>query len=402
MARTMSLNDINLKGKRVLIRVDFNVPLNNQKQILDDTRIVASLPSIEYVLKNGGSVILMSHLGRPKNKPSAEFSLMPCAKRLEELLGRPVKFVSDCIGKEADSACQKANPGDVILLENLRFHPGEENPGTDPSFVKELSKHGDIYINDAFGTAHRAHASTAAIANYFPGKAAAGFLLEKEISFIGDAIANPERPFFALLGGSKISTKLGVIKALLKKVDALFLGGGMVYTFMLAQGLKVGGSIVEESQVNEAKDILDYCEKQKIPLHLPLDLVVADQINANAKIQVVQFSQGIPEGFEGVDIGPKTVESYSKEIKAAKTVLWNGPFGVFEVHPFNKGTEAIAKALAHCHAKVIIGGGETVAAVKEANVAEKIAHISTGGGATLEYLEFGTLPGIEALSKVPS
>lgn len=394
----LSLKDLFIPGKKALVRVDFNVPQDKNGMITDDTRIRASLPTIQYILDHDGIPVLMSHLGRPKEKPTPELSLLPCANRLSELLGRPVKMAPDCIGPEVEKMVSGLKKGEVLLLENLRFHKGEERPDEDPDFARQLAKLGDLYVNDAFGTAHRAHASTAKIAEYFPDAAGAGFLLEKEIRFLGEALLNPKRPFYAILGGAKISTKIGVIKSLLKKVDGLFIGGGMAYTFYKAQGLSIGNSLHEDDQINEAKEILALTSKGKVKFFLPLDTLIADKMSNEANTEIVEASKGIPDGWQGVDIGPKTIDLFSKELKNAATILWNGPLGVFEIPKFSKGTLEIAHILSDMPATTIVGGGDSIAALQKAEVADKISHVSTGGGASLEYIEFGTLPGIEALS----
>lgn len=391
----LCVKDLALKGKRVLVRVDFNVPLKEGK-ITDDSRIKASLPTIEFILKQGGSVILMSHLGRPKAKPEAQFSLAPCAKRLSELLKKPVRMAPDCIGPAVEKMAKALSPGEIMLLENLRFHPGEEEPEKDPNFVSSLAKLGELYVNDAFGTAHRAHASTAAIARYFPGKAAAGFLMEQEIAHLAPLLQNPKRPFFAIIGGAKISTKVGVIKNLLKKVDALFLGGGMVYTFWKAQGKEIGNSIYEEAEAKTAKEILQ-SESKKI--HLPADVVIADRFSNDAQRKTILSDEAIPSGWQGMDIGPRTIEEWGRALKEAATVFWNGPLGVFEMPHFATGTQKIAELLAHSKAQTIIGGGDSVAAIQQMGLGNQFSHLSTGGGASLEFLEFGHLPGIDALSE---
>ncbi len=362
-------------------------------------RIRASLPTIQYILDHGGAVILMSHLGRPKDKVTPELSLAPCAARLSQLLHKPVAMASDCIGSDVVNRVAKLKAGEILLLENLRFHRGEEHPEEDPDFVKQLASLGDVYVNEAFGSAHRAHASTAVITEYFPGKAAAGFHMQEEMNYIGSALLNPKRPFYAILGGAKISSKFGVIKALMKKADTLLIGGAMTYTFLKAKGVGVGSSLYEEDFVQAAKEILNEASRSSCRLLLPEDIVVAKEIKPDAPNKVVKSQEGIPDGYEGVDIGPETIQRYSKEIQKAATVFWNGPVGVFECPPFNKGTVAIARALADCSAVKIVGGGDSLAAVEAAGVADRMDHLSTGGGASLEYIEFGKLPGIEALSE---
>lgn len=393
----LSLRDLPIEGKKVLMRVDFNVPLENGK-ITDDSRIVASLPSIRYILDHEGSLVLMSHLGRPKGNVSKEFSLAPCAKRLGELLNKNVIMAPDCIGPEVERLVQQLKPGEILMLENLRFHPGEEKPKDHPDFVRALAKLGDLYVNDAFGTAHRFHASTAAITQYFEGKAAAGLLLEKEIQFLGEALKNPKKPFYAIVGGAKISTKMGVLKSLLKKADCVIVGGAMAYTFFKAKGYSIGNSLFEPDQIEEARSLLEESKKLGVPLLLPLDTVITHEMKADAITKIVDITQGIPDGWEGVDIGPKTIELFSKELQKAKTILWNGPLGVFEIEQFAKGTRSIAETLGKLNATTIIGGGDSLAAIQAVGLADKMSHLSTGGGASLEYIEFGTLPGIEALS----
>jgi phosphoglycerate kinase len=400
MPRKLSISDLQLDGKRVLIRVDFNVPLDKHGAITDDTRIVSSLPTIRYVLDHGGKAILMSHFGRPKGK-QAEFSLAPCAKRLSELLGKKVVMAPDCIGVAAESLAQKMRPGDVLLLENVRFYPAEEKPELDPNFAKKLASLGDYYINDAFGSAHRAHSSTTTVASYFPDKAATGFLMEKEITFLGGALLEPKRPFYAIIGGAKISTKIGVLKSLLQKVDALFLGGGMAYTFFKAQGISIGKSICEESMLTVAQEILAEAKRKNVQLFLPVDIVAATAFENDAPSQTFDVATGIPDEYQGVDIGEKTIAKWTEELKKGKTIFWNGPVGVFEFKAFAKGTDSIAKTLAQLtDATTIVGGGDSIAALQANGCADKITHISTGGGASLEYIEQGKLPGIEALGIV--
>lgn len=394
----LSLEDLDIQGKKVLMRVDFNVPLDTLGNITDDSRIVATLPSIRYILQEGGSLILMSHLGRPKGKKETSLSLFPCAQRLEEFLHLPVTMAHDCIGLDVEDLVRDLKPGQIILLENLRFHQGEEAPSEHPEFVEALAKLGDLYVNDAFGTAHRFHASTAAIAKFFQGNAAAGFLLKKEIQFLGETLKNPIRPFYAIIGGAKISTKMGALKALLGKVDSLLIGGAMAYTFLKAQGIDVGDSLYEEDQIGQAHFLLDESRKRGIPLILPCDTLITQTLKQGAPTKVVEIQDGIPKGWEGVDIGPKTLKLFIQEIQKAKTILWNGPLGVFEIEDFAKGTLEFAKAMAHLDATKIVGGGDSLAAVQAADVANQMTHLSTGGGATLEYIEFGTLPGIDALS----
>lgn len=398
MKRKLSLKDLDLNGKKVLMRVDFNVPLDNNGNITDDTRIRASLPSIRYVLDHGGSLVLMSHLGRPKGIKDQKFSLKPCAERLSKLLHQDVELAGDSVGPEVEKKASNLKKGEAILLENLRFHAGEEKPDKNPEFAKELAKLADLYVNDAFGTAHRAHASTAVVAQYFPGKAASGFLLENEISFLNSALVAPVHPFYAIIGGAKISSKIGVLKALTQKADALFIGGGMAYTFLKAKGIAIGKSIHEDEFLNEARQLMNACQGTNKKIYLPLDIVAADKVSPGANTVMVDANKGIPEGYEGVDIGPETIKLFTEELKKAKTVFWNGPLGVFEQKEFAKGTDAIAKAVSQSHAMTIVGGGDSIAAIEAAGVSNKITHISTGGGATLEFIEFGTLPGIEALS----
>jgi len=385
-----TIRDVPVSGKRVLVRVDFNVPLEGG-EVRDDTRIVAAVPTIRYLLDHKARVILASHLGRPKGKPTPEFSLRPVAKRLGELLGMPVAFVGECVGPEVEAAVAALKPGEVLMLENLRFHAEEE--ANDPEFSRKLAALADLYVNDAFGTAHRAHASTAGVAAYLP--AVAGFLMEKEIDYLSRALEAPSRPFVAILGGAKISDKIGVVKNLLGKVDRLLIGGGMANTFLKAQGYDVAESLVEEDSVAIAKELLAQGAGRIL---LPTDAVVANAFAADAEAKVVPVGQ-VPAGWRILDIGPETVKAYSKALRGAKTVVWNGPMGVFEFPRFAEGTFAIARALAKLPGAVtIIGGGDSAAAVEQAGVADKVSHVSTGGGASLEFLEGKTLPGVAALA----
>jgi len=382
-----TIRDINFKNKRVLVRVDFNVPLKDGK-VSDDTRIAASLPTIKYLIDQGAKIILCSHLGRPMGKEE-KYSLRPVAARLQQLLGKPVTFVGDCIGQPVERVVEAMNAGDVVLLENVRFYPEEEK--NDPGFAKKLAAFGDVYVNDAFGSAHRAHASTEGVAHILP--AVAGFLMEKELNYLGTALANPARPFVAILGGAKVSDKIKVIENLLPKVDALLIGGGMANTFLAARGLELGQSLVEANQVETAQTLI---AKGGAKIVLPLDLVVADKFEANAQSKVVDVN-AVPRDWRALDVGPKTIDAFEKILSGAKTVIWNGPLGVFEFPAFARGTIEIAKRLAQSGATTIIGGGDSAAAVEQAGVADKMTHISTGGGASLEFLEGRVLPGVAAL-----
>ncbi|MBN2479044.1 MAG: phosphoglycerate kinase [Parachlamydiales bacterium] len=393
----MSLENIDLKNKKVLMRVDFNVPLQDGK-ISDDTRIKEALKSIKYILDKNASLILISHLGRPKGKKDSALCLKPVAKRLSELLNQDVKMAPDCIGDETQKLKDSLKPKEILLLENLRFYEAEEKPQKDPSFAEKLAKGCDIFVNDAFGTAHRKHSSTYTITKYFPKKSVAGFLMQKEIDAFSQIIKNPKRPFYAIIGGKKISSKIGVLKSLLEKVDALFIGGAMAYTFFKSMGKNVGKSLVEDDFIKEAQEIMKKCKEKKINLYLPLDIVVANDFKNDAKTIIIDTQKDIPEDFEGMDIGPKTVKKWTELLKNAKTILWNGPLGVFEFENFSKGTNEIAKVISKIKCISIIGGGDSVAAINKLGIADKFTHISTGGGASLEYIEFGSLPGIEALS----
>jgi phosphoglycerate kinase len=388
MFNKKTVRDYNFKGKRVLVRVDFNVPIKDGK-VTDDTRIQASLPTLRYLLDQGAGIILCSHLGRPKGKPEPEFSLRPVAGHLAGLLGRPVGFVETCIGPDAKAAAAALRPGEVLLLENTRFYKEEEK--NDPAFAKELASLAEVYVNDAFGSAHRAHASTEGVARHLP--AVAGFLMEQELAYLGKALASTERPFVAILGGAKISDKIGVVESLLARADRLLIGGGMANTFLAAKGLAMADSLVEADSVEKAKDIL---KNKGDRLLLPTDVVIGDKFEAGAARKVVAV-EAIPPGWRAMDIGPKTIEAFSKALKGARLIVWNGPMGVFEFPAFAAGTQAIARAVADAGGTSVIGGGDSVAAVKQAGVADRITHISTGGGASLEFLEGQTLPGVAAL-----
>ena len=388
-----TIEDIDVSGKKVLVRCDFNVPLDENKNITDETRINAALPTIKYLLEHKAAVILCSHLGRPKGEFNMKYSLAPVAKRLSEKLGFEVKLAKDVIGPDAKKLAAEVKPGEAVLLENVRFHAEEEK--NDPAFAKELASMADIYVSDAFGTVHRAHASTAGVAQYLP--AVAGFLIGKELNFLGKAVTDPERPFVAILGGAKVKDKIGVITNLIEKVDTLLIGGGMAYTFMKATGGEIGNSLCDEERLGLALELLDKAKAKGVKLLLPVDNVCGKEFNNDTE-QMICESGKIPEGWEGLDIGPKTVELFSKEIKAARTVVWNGPMGVFEMPNFAKGTLAIATAMAESDATTIIGGGDSAAAVTQMGLAGKMSHISTGGGASLEFLEGKTLPGVAALN----
>jgi phosphoglycerate kinase len=388
MFNKKSITDIDVKGKRVLVRVDYNVPIKDGK-VGDDTRIVAAMPTLNYLLEHGAAVILCSHLGRPKGGPDPKFSLRPVAAHLSELLGKPVAFADDCIGPVAEAASRALKPGEVLLLENTRFHPEEEK--NDLELAKKMASLADIYVNDAFGSAHRAHSSTEGVAHFLP--AVAGFLMEKEIRYLGQAIADPKRPFIAILGGAKISDKIGVIRNLLTKADQVLIGGGMANTFFKAQGYPVGDSLVEDEALDTARQLL---QEGNTHLRLPVDVVIGDRFDAEAEKKVMPMG-AIPDGWRILDIGPKTVTNFAKALSGAGTVVWNGPMGVFEFPRFAEGTVGVAKAVAESKAISIIGGGDSVAAINQAGLADRITHISTGGGASLEMLEGLVLPGLAAL-----
>lgn len=395
----MTIKDIDPKGKKVLVRVDFNVPVNEAGEIMDDRRIRAALPTIAYLSEKGAKVILASHFGRPKGNPNPKYKLDAMAKRLQELFipdhpGKKVLKAEDCIGDEVKKLIATMQEGDLLLLENVRFYKGEE--GNDQEFAEKLAGLADIYVNDAFGTAHRAHASTAGVTE-FVKPAVAGFLMEKELSIMGKAISDPERPLVAILGGAKVADKLGVITNLLEKVDTLIIGGGMAYTFLKAKGLEIGRSLLDEERIPFAKEMMAKAEQKGVKLVLPTDVVVTDDFK-NPTMHKVVDAQSIPADLQGVDIGPETIKQFASAVSSAKTVIWNGPMGVFEVPEFAKGTEGMAKALAETDATTIVGGGDSAAAVEKLGYAGKMTHISTGGGASLEFLEGIELPGVAALS----
>lgn len=392
MYNKLSVEDIEVKGKRIITRVDFNVPLNDERNITDDKRIVAALPTIKYLVKNGAKTILVSHLGRPKSGFEPKFSMKPVAIRLSELLGQEVILAKDVIGEDAKTKANELKEGQVLLLENVRFHSEEKK--NDPKFAKKLSSLAEIFVNDAFGTAHRAHASTAGLADYLP--AVSGFLIKKEIDIMGKALSNPERPFVAILGGAKVSDKITVIENLLEKVDSLIIGGGMAYTFLKAKGYRIGNSICEDDKLDLAKKLMEKAQKKGVNLLLPIGNVIGKDFSPDTEDKYVP-SDDIPEGWMGMDIGTITIEKFSDEIKKAKTIVWNGPMGVFEFPKFANGTKKIAEAVAESGAISIVGGGDSAAAVEQLGFAEKITHISTGGGASLEFLEGKTLPGIACL-----
>ncbi|MBN1148086.1 MAG: phosphoglycerate kinase [Anaerolineales bacterium] len=388
MFNKRSITDIDVQGKRVLVRVDFNVPIK-EGQVTDDTRIRAALPTLEYLLDRGAALILCSHLGRPKGGPDPQFSMRPTAERLSELLNKPVSFAGDCIGPVAEEAANKIKPGDVLVLENTRFHDGEKK--NDPEVARQMASLADVYVNDAFGSAHRAHASTEGVTRYLP--AVGGFLMEKEIEYLGNAIANPKRPFIAILGGAKVSDKIGVIRNLMGQADYILIGGGMANTFFKAQGYPIGDSLVEDEALDTARELVDAAGSR---LRLPVDVVIADSFDEGAKSKVIAMGP-VPDGWRIMDIGPETVEAYKKVLEGAGTVVWNGPMGVFEFPRFAKGTFGVAEAVARSRAVSIVGGGDSVAAINRSGLQDQITHISTGGGASLEMLEGKVLPGLAAL-----
>jgi phosphoglycerate kinase len=394
MNEKMTVKDLDLKGKKVFCRVDFNVPLDDQGRITDDTRIVASLPTLRYIIEQGGRLILASHLGRPKAAPNPKYSLAPVAPHLAKLLGQPVAMARDCIGTEVEKLASGLKNGDILLLENVRFHAGEEK--NDPVFCRQLASLADLYVNDAFGTAHRAHATTEGVARLL-SPAVAGFLMEKEIRYLGGALAAPKRPFVAVIGGAKVSDKILVIENLLAKVDALVIGGGMAYTFLKAQGHEIGKSLLEADKIELAGELLAKAEKRGVRLLLPQDHVIAREFKADAEHRICTNAD-FPAEWMGLDIGPQTAELFAGLLKNAGTVVWNGPMGVFEFPAFAQGTFAVARALADSDALSIIGGGDSVAAVNQSGLDDRMTHISTGGGASLEFLEGKELPGIAALT----
>lgn len=387
-----TVKDIDLKGKKVFVRCDFNVPMDENRNITDNTRIVAALPTIKYLLEQNCKLILASHLGRPKGEYKPEYSLAPVAKELSKLLGKEVIMANDVVGEDATSKASNLKEGEILLLENVRFH--KEETENDPEFSKKLASMAEVFVNDAFGTAHRAHSSTTGIASYLP--AVSGFLIEKELKFLGNAVNNPERPFVAILGGAKVSDKIGVIDSLLEKVDTLMIGGGMAYTFFKAQGYEVGNSICEMDKLDLAKSAMEKAKQKGVKLMLPVDTKVGKEFKADTESKTVKYTE-IPADWEGFDIGAETIKMFSDELRNAKTVIWNGPLGLFEFDQFAIGTNEIAKVLSEIDATTIIGGGDSAAAVKKAGLEDKMTHISTGGGASLEFLEGKKLPGIDAL-----
>jgi 3-phosphoglycerate kinase len=387
-----TVKDIDVAGKRVLVRVDFNVPLDENRNITDDRRIVAALPTIQYLIDQGAKVILASHLGRPKGAPNPKYDMAPVAAKLSEVLGKPVTRVNDCIGPDVQAAVDAMKAGDVVLLENVRFYAEEEK--NDPDFAKKLAAPAELFVNDAFGTAHRAHASTEGVTKYLPG--VAGSLMQKELDYLGKAIGNPDRPFLAILGGAKVADKIPVIDNLLTKVNSLIIGGGMAYTFFKAMGFEIGTSLLDADGLDLAKEAMEKAKKLGVSLELPIDIVVGEKFEAETPSKVVPVD-GIPADWMGLDIGPETIKKFSEIVKNSKTVVWNGPMGVFEMPRFAIGTRAIAQAMADSGATTIVGGGDSAAAVEQMGFADKMSHVSTGGGASLEFLEGKVLPGVAAL-----
>lgn len=394
----LHLRDLSLKGKRVLMRVDFNVPLSKEGGIADNTRIRESLPSIEYSLQQGASVVLMSHLGRPKGRHDPSLSLQPCRIELSKLLRKPVQMATDCVGAVVAKQVHALQPGEVLLLENLRYYPAEEKPYLDPAFAEELAAWGDVYVNDAFGAAHRKHTSTFTIASYFPQTAAEGFLMEKEIKALSNLLNAPQRPFYVLIGGAKISSKIGALSNLVQKADGLFIGGAMAFAFYAAQGLNVGDSPQSEDNIRSAEAIIQACRQKKIPLWLPNYIVIARSLSSGAECRQISVKEGIPLGWQGVDIGPATCQEWQALFNQAGTLFWNGPVGVFEIPEFAAGTRAVAQMLAASSAVTVVSGGDSLAAINALGISKKFTYLSTGGGASLDYLESSHLPGIDALS----
>jgi phosphoglycerate kinase len=392
--KLQTVKDMDLQGKRVLIRVDFNVPLKDG-EVTDDTRIRSALPTVQYILdQSQSSLVVMSHFGRPKGKKDMTFSMAPIAKRFEQLLGRPVKLASDVVGDAVKAEVSSLKSGEVLLLENVRFYPGEE--ANDPEFAQQLASFGEVYVNDAFGTAHRAHASTEGVAHYLP--AAAGFLIEKEVQFFAPLLENPEKPFVAVIGGSKVSSKISVLESLAKTCDAIVIGGGMAYTFLKVQGHTIGKSLLEEDYLEVAQSFLDAAHQKGLRVILPLDHVCAEEFSESAAPVAID-GPDIPDNLIGMDVGPKTLQAVEQELKQARSIVWNGPMGVFEFDAFAHGTEMVANMIADCDGTTVVGGGDSVAAVNKFGLADRIDHVSTGGGASLEFLEGRVLPGIKALEK---
>jgi phosphoglycerate kinase len=402
----LKVQDLDVRGKKVLLRVEFNVPQDSEGNITDETRIRESLPTIQHLLQQGSAVILLSHLGRPKKGRDPTLSLAPCAKVLADLLKQPVLMAPDSIGPEVQQLAESLENGQVLLLENLRFYPAEEDPKLDLSFAKKLASLGDFFVNDAFGGAHRDHSSTVTIAEYFPGKAAAGLLMQKETDALERLLLDPKRPFYALIGGAKISSKIGFLRALADKADALFIGGGMSYPLLKAQGIEIGDSICDPASISIAEEFVAHCEKKQLPLFLPTDLVIADRFSNDAHRQIVSVEQessqgipqGVPSGWQGMDIGPQTIHEWKFLLKKAASIFWNGPVGVFEFPHFSHGTDEIARTIADLPALTVVGGGDSTAAINRLHLSSHFTHVSTGGGASLEFIEKGSLPGIEALS----
>jgi len=390
-----TLNDLNFTNKKVLLRVDFNLPLDKEGQIVDDTRIRESLPTIKTILQRGGTLILMSHMGRPKGEKNPSLTLFPCVERLSKFLNQPVLFIKDCIGPEVEKKVASLQSGEVLLLENLRFYPAEEKPDLDPSFAQNLAKLGEVYVNDAFGSAHRIHSSTYEVPKLFPNKKAAGLLMEKEYSYLNTLFFHPKHPFFAILGGSKISSKFDLLKALIAKVDALFIGGAMAFTLLKAEGFSIGDSICENDLLEEARSLL---QTSKIKIFLPIDSVISNSPAEPSQIKIISMKEGIPLGWKGMDIGPQTIQQWSHSLSTASTLFWNGPLGLFEIPSFAKGTHEIAKIVSSLSATTVIGGGDSLAAIHSLHLDPFFSHLSTGGGACLEFLKSGHLPGIDILS----